>query len=172
VSDGAPPGFDLERLRQSGIRVDREGRFIHEGEEVRHEGLRRALFRWLDAEPDGKVVLRLDERRFAYVDVDDTPLVARSARLENAGGASERVLLALSDGAEEALDPATLTVDGEGVLRARVRGGRLEARLSTSAVAALSGRLAEEAGRPTLTLAGRRLALPPRRPPHPGPPAT
>jgi hypothetical protein len=153
----------LERIRRSGIRVDREGRFVHEGEEVRHEGLRRALFRWLDAEPDGRVVLRLDANRFAYVDVDDTPLVARSARLEGAGPA-ERVVLALSDGAEEPLDPATLTVDAAGVLRARVRGGRLEARLATSAAAALADRFSEEAGRPVLALAGRRHPVPPRAP--------
>ena len=149
----------LERLRRSGIRIDREGRFIHEGEEVRHEGLRRALFRWLDTEPDGRVVLRLDERRFAYVDVEDTPLVARAARLEG-DGARERVLLALSDGAEEPLEPATLDVDGGGVLRARVRGGRLAARLATGAVAALAERLSEESpGRPVLTLAGRRWTI-------------
>jgi hypothetical protein len=159
----------IERLRRSGIRIDREGRFVHEGEEVRHEGLRRALFRWLDTEPDGRVVLRLDERRFAYVDVDDTPLVARAARLDGAG-ADERVLMALSDGAEEALEPATLSVDEEGVLRARVRGGRLEARLSTSAVAALAGRLGDEAGQFFLTLAGRRLVIPRRPPRAPAPP--
>jgi hypothetical protein len=153
----------LERLRRSGIRIDREGRFVHEGAEVRHEGLRRALFRWLDAEADGRVVLRLDARRFAYVDVDDTPLVVRAARLEGAGEA-ERVLLALSDGSEEALDPGTLTIDEAGVLRARVRGGKLEARLGTSAVAALAERLSEEApDRSILTLAGRRRAIP-RRP--------
>jgi uncharacterized protein len=145
----------LERLRRSGIRIDREGHFVHEGAEVQHEGLRRALFRWLDAEPDGRVVLRLDARRFAYVDVDDTPLVARAARVDG-----ERVLLALSDGGEEVLDPGTLTVDDAGVLRARVRGGKLEARLGTSAVAALAERFSEEApGRPTLTLAGRRLEI-------------
>jgi hypothetical protein len=142
----------LERLRRSGIRIDREGRFVHEGAEVQHEGLRRALFRWLDAEPDGRVVLRLDARRFAYVDVDDTPLVARAARLE--GG---RVLLALSDGSEEPLEPTTLTVDEAGVLRARVRGGKLEARRGTSAVAALADLLSEEPpGHPALTVAGRR----------------
>ena len=106
----------IERLRRSGIRVDREGRFIHEGAEVTHEGLRRALFRWLDRlpPPDGRYILRLDARRFAYLDVDDTPLVARAARVDPAGA----VWLALSDGAEEPLDPATLTVDAAGVLRA------------------------------------------------------
>ena len=159
----------LERLRRSGIRIDREGRFVHEGAEVRHEGLRRALFRWLDAEADGRVVLRLDARRFAYVDVDDTPLVVRAARLEGADEA-ERVLLALSDGTEEALDPGTLTIDDAGVLRARVRGGKLEARLGTAAVAALAERLSEESpGRWVLALGGRH-PLARRRPPRAAPP--
>ena len=85
----------IERLRQSGIRIDKEGEFQHEGAPVRHEGLRQALFRWLDRLPDGLVILRLDERRFAYVDVDDTPLVVRGARV-----AGDRVLLTLSDGTE------------------------------------------------------------------------
>src|SRR3954469_20639028 len=110
----------LEKIRRSGIRVDREGRFVHEGAEVAHEGLKRALFRWLDRlpPPDGRYVLRLDERRFAYLDdVADTPLVARAARIDSADG----VWLALSDGSEERLDPTTLTVDDAGVLRAWVR---------------------------------------------------
>jgi hypothetical protein len=134
----------VERLRRSGIRVDREGRFIHEGAEVTHEGLRRALFRWLDRlpPPDGRYVLRLDERRFAYLDVDDTPLVARAARVDPTGA----VWLALSDGAEEPLDPSTLTVDAAGTLRAGVRGGRLEARLSSSALAAMADLLTQTAG--------------------------
>ncbi|HVV49974.1 MAG TPA: hypothetical protein VHO06_09965 [Polyangia bacterium] len=156
--DEAERAAYLERLRRSGIRVDREGRFIHEGAEVTHEGLKRALFRWLDRlpPPDGRYVLRLDERRFAYLDVDDTPLVARAARVDAAG----TIWLALSDGAEEALDPATLTADAAGVLRARVRGGRLEARLATSAVAALGERLTETPdGRPALRVAGRPAPL-------------
>jgi hypothetical protein len=155
----------LEKLRQSGIRVDREGRFIHEGEEVGHEGLKAALFRWLDRLPPGDpaargrgYVLRLDERRFAYLDVDDTPLVARAARVDG-----DTIWLSLSDGADEPLDPATLSVDGDGVLRAWVRGGRLEARLASSAVAALADLLTERDGRPTLTLGGRRLPLPARQ---------
>src|SRR5215831_12904178 len=113
------PALDLEtleRLRRSGIRIDREGRFIHEGEEVRHQGLRAALFRWLDRlpPPDGRYILRLDPQRYARVDGD-------------------RALLVLSDGSEEGLDPGTLTLDPAGVLRCWVRDGRLEARLSTSA---------------------------------------
>jgi hypothetical protein len=153
----------LDAIRRSGIRIDREGRFIHEGAEVTHEGLRRALFGWLDRlpPPDGRYVLRLDERRFAYLeDVADTPLVARAARIDAAGG----VHLALSDGSEEPLDPATLTVDDAGVLRAWVRGGRLEARLASSAAAVLADSFGEVDGRPSLRLAGGSYTIPPRPP--------
>jgi hypothetical protein len=160
----------LERLRRSGIRIDREGRLIHEGEEIAHVGLRQALWRWLDRlpPPESRYVLRLDERRYAYVEVDDTPLVARSARLDGEG-ASERVLLGLSDGSEEALDPATLTVDDAGVLRCWVRGGKLEARLATSAAATVSELVVDEGGggngegRLVLALAGRKQPIGPRR---------
>jgi hypothetical protein len=147
----------IERLRQSGIRIDREGEFQHEGAPVRHEGLRQALFRWLDRLPDGRTVLRLDERRFAYVDVEDTPLVARGARVDGA-----RVLLTLSDGAEEALAPDTLTIDGGGVMRCTVRGGKLEARLSTAAAAALADLIDDSGAPPALVLGGRRFPLRPR----------
>jgi hypothetical protein len=164
VDEAAEHAAFIERLRRSGIRVDREGRFIHEGGEVTHEGLRRALFRWLDRlpPPDGRHILRLDERRFAYLDVDDTPLVARAARIDGGG----TIWLALSDGAEEALDPATLTADAAGVLRAGVRGGRLEARLATSATAALGDLLTELSdGRPALHLPGRTIVIPARSDP-------
>ena len=147
----------LEQIRRSEISIDRDGRFIHEGAEVAHEGLKRALFRWLDRlpPPDGRYVLRLDERRFAYLeDVADTPLVARAARID--GGA---VRLALSDGSEETLDPETLTVDDAGVLRAWVRSGRLEARLATSAAAVLGELITEDGGRPLLRLGDRSYAI-------------
>ena len=155
----------IERLRRSGIRIDREGQFIHEGEPVRHEGLRQALFRWLDRlddpeqRDDARYILRLDERRFAYIDVDDTPLVVRALRLTRDGG----VALQLSDGAEERLDPTTLTIDAEGVLRCWVRGGRIEARLATSAAAVLADRITETSQGPALLGPGQPQPLAKRR---------
>lgn len=146
----------LERVRRSGISVDRQGRFWHEGQEVKHLGLKQALFRWLDRlpPPEDRYVLRLDAQRFAYLEVEDTPLVATSLRL-----AGERALLGLQDGSEEALDPATLTVDDQGILRCRVRGGRLEARLDTAASAVLADRI-EDGG---LRLAGALTPISARR---------
>jgi len=153
------PAEMIERLRQSGIRIDREGEFQHEGQPVLHQGLREALFRWLDRLDDGRYVLRLDAQRFAYVDVDDTPLVARGARVDG-----EAILLALSDGSEEPLDAATLTIDTAGVMRCRVRRGRLEARLANSAATALSDRIEGEPTHPTLRLGGHRHPIAPRVP--------
>jgi hypothetical protein len=126
----------LARLRRSDIRIDREGQLWHEGQTIDHPGLRQALFRWLDRLPDGRHVFRLDQHRYAYLDVADTPLVVRALRWE-----ADRALLSLSDASEEPLDPATLTCDAAGILRCTVHGGRLEARLSNSAAAALAERV-------------------------------
>jgi hypothetical protein len=155
----------IERLRRSDIRIDREGQLWHEGQSIDHPGLRAALFRWLDRLPDGRYVFRLDETRYAYLDVEDTPLVARSLRWER-----DRAWLALSDGSEEALDPTTLTSDVAGVLRCRVRGA-LPARLSNSAAATLADRL-DPGDPPRLRIGGQSIPIPlspPGSPPGSGP---
>ena len=158
----------LARLRDSGIRIERAGRFWHEGQTVQHEGLRQALFRWLDrlAEDDpgaapgdaGRYVLRLDARRFAYLDVDDTPLVATSLRWDDDRGA----WLGLNDGSEEPLDPRTLSIDGAGVLRCWVRAGKLEARLATSAAVTLAQQITTIDDRPALRTRDGMTVIPTR----------
>ena len=100
---------------------------------------------------------RRDVGRFAYGDVDDTPLVARGARCDG-----ERVRRTPPDGAEVARAPDTLTIDGAGVLRCAARGGKLEARLSTAAAAALADAIDDSAQVPALVLGGRRFPLRPR----------
>lgn len=128
----------IERLRQTGLRLDREGRFWHEGEEVTHPGLRRALLRWMDRLPDGRPILRLDAVRYAYVDVDDAHLLATSLRWDG-----DRAFVRLNDGSEEELDYPSLR-RGEGdALYCSARAGALEARLTTPAYYALAERLVE-----------------------------
>ncbi len=138
----------IEKLRQSGIRLDAEGRFWHEGQEVTHGGLRAAFWRWLDRNPDGRYVLRLDERRFVYLDVDDAPYLVRSLRWDR-----DRALAVRSDESEEPLDLATLRLR-DGIAYATVKG-RFDARLSTSAWAVLAERITERDG--AFFLGDRRL---------------
>jgi hypothetical protein len=138
---------EIERLRRSGIRLDRDGRFWHEGAEVTHRGLRAAFFRWLDRNPDGRWVLRLDERRFVYLDVDDAPFVIATLRWEG-----DRAFVRLSDDSEEALDCGSLRLDG-GVAYATVKG-RFAGRLARAAWHALAERIVERDGVIELDAAG------------------
>jgi uncharacterized protein len=137
----------IEKLRQSGIRLDADGRFWHDGGEVTHAGLRAALWRWLDRNPDGRYVLRLDAQRFVYLDVDDAPYAVRSLRWDGA-----RPIARLSDDSELALDCATLRLAG-GTAYVKVRDG-FEARFTTAAWNALAEKLAERDGGFWLDAAG------------------
>ena len=126
---------EIEKLRQSGIRLDGEGRFWHEGAEVTHQGMRAAFWRWLDRNPDGRWVLRLDDQRFVYLDVDDVPYVVRSARWQG-----DHAIVRLSDDSEEELAYATLHLRG-GQPYATVKDGRFDARISTLAWNTLGERI-------------------------------
>jgi len=146
MSDGPalPPGLTpemIEQMRRIGLRLDRAGRFWHQGALVTHPRLRQALLRWLDVLDDGRDVVRLDERRYAYVDVEDAHLRAVSARWDG-----DRVWLVLDDGSEEELAYDTLASGPDHALTCRVRGGRLRARLTTAAQHAVAARIEEVAG--------------------------
>jgi hypothetical protein len=130
---------EIEKLRRSGIRLDAEGRFWHEGQEVTHHGLRAAFFRWLDRNPDGRYVLRLDEKRFVYLEVDDAPFLVRSLRWDG-----ERAIAVLSDGTEESLDLNTIHLR-EGIAYAKVKAN-FDARLSAAAWSTLAEKIVERDG--------------------------
>ena len=140
---------EIEKLRQSGIRLDGEGRFWHDGAEVTHHGMRAAFWRWLDRNPDGRWVLRLDDKRFVYLDVDDVPYVVRSARWDG-----DRVMMRLSDDSDEELSYETLHLRG-GQPYARVKGGRFDARISTLAWNTIAERIDDG----ELHAAGRALPI-------------
>jgi hypothetical protein len=139
---------ELERLRASGIRLDREARFWHEGEVVTHPGLVAALWRWLAREPDGRYSLRLDARRFVYLDVDDVPYLVRSLRWDG-----DRAVGVLGDGSELPLPLATLRLAPSGEAYVELRP-RLEARLTSTAFATLGERMVERDGEVWLEAAG------------------
>jgi hypothetical protein len=143
----------LERLRQSGLRLDRQGRWWHEGQLVEHPRLTRALHRWLDRLEDGRYVIRIDESTFAYVDVEDAPYLVRSLWLEGEGP-STRVRISLSDESEEELSYGTLGVGEDGALYCKVKGGRFDARFERSAHFRLGERLEQQGDRFVLRAAG------------------
>jgi hypothetical protein len=158
MSDDAPPFPPelLEQFRSIGLRLDRDGHFWHQGARVGHARLQQALLRWLDVRDDGRDLVRLDDVRYAYVDVEDTHLRVTAARWRD-----DRLDLVLDDGSEEELAYPTLALGADGGLRCRVRGGRLTARFTTAAQQVALERVDVDGDRHVLVAAGGRWPIAP-----------
>lgn len=131
----------------SGIRLDAQGRFWHDGVLVENANVARAFHRGLVK--DGERYLIRFGPDWCVVQVDDAPFQVEGLALE--GG---RVLLRLDDETTEPLDPATLCL-GDEALYARVRAGSCEARFSRAAQGQLAPWLEETASGVVLRLDGR-----------------
>jgi uncharacterized protein len=130
----------LELLRSSsGLSIDEEGRFLHRGEPIAHVRTLEVLWGSLERAPDGRWLVRVG-RESGYVEVAETPYVVRGIVDDSAGGAP---ILLLSDGSREALDPATLRIGADGVLRCTLRRG-VDARFGRAAHVALGMALDED----------------------------
>jgi hypothetical protein len=141
TSDGSSEAV-IERMRAIGLRLDRAGTFWHEGTAVTHLRLRQALLRWLDVRDDGRDIVRLDDRRYAYVDVEDAHLRARSARWDG-----DRCFVLWDDDCEAELAYDSLRQAPDHALYATVRT-RLRGRIAGPAYHAIAERIVEigEAG--------------------------
>ncbi len=138
MSDTELPPELIEKLRQTGIRLDREGRFWHEGGEVTHQRFHKTLLRWLDVLDDGRSILRLDDERYAYVEVEDSALIVTAVRWQG-----DRAFVVLNDDTEAELAYETLSQAGDHTLYCLVRNRRLLARVATQAYYELAQRIEE-----------------------------
>jgi hypothetical protein len=139
----------------SGLSIDDEGRFLVHGEPVTHARTLEVLWRGLSRRPDGRWQVTVG-REVALVDVGETPWLVRGIAEEPG-----RMELLLVGGGQAPLDPATLRVGRDGVLRASLPTGD-PARFTRAAQVALGLRLAEEPSAPAgfrLDLGGRSFPL-------------
>ena len=140
----------IEKMRAIGLRLDRAGTFWHEGTTVAHPRLRQALLRWLDVSGDGRDIVKLDDTRYAYVDVEDAHLRAKSARWDG-----DRVTVLWDDDQEAELDYASLRQAEDHALYATARG-RLSGRIAGPAYHAIAEKIVDDSGRFVLEAAGKR----------------
>ena len=126
----------IEKFRTIGLRLDRGGTFWQEGAPVTHARLRQALLRWLDVRDDGRDIIRLDEKRYAYVDVEDAHLRARSARWDG-----DRAYILWDDDVERELEYATLSIAPDNAIYATV--GKLRGRIASPAYQTLAEKIGE-----------------------------
>jgi uncharacterized protein len=142
--------------RESQIRLDREGRFWHEGELVERPSLALALHRWLGAHPvDGRPVLN-NGYDWCYVEVEDTARFVQSVRAP--ATPSDAPTLVLRDGGEEPLDPTTVVIDDDGVFYVRLSSAHGEARFGRHAQTELGAYLADDAP-PRLLVGGKAYTI-------------
>ncbi len=135
-----PDPTALDRLRaSSGLSIDDEGRFLHRGEPIAHARTLEVLWRSLEPAAGGRWLVRVG-RESAYVQVAETPWIVRGA-VPGDGGAAPALLL--SDGSREPLDPASLRLGDDGVLRCTASRGRT-ARCARAAQIALGMALEED----------------------------
>lgn len=122
--------------RNSGLSLDKEGRWRHEGDLITHERTLAALNRGLHVRPDGQVTVRVGPQ-WAFVRVDVAPYFVRNLRfVGDNGGRGEppqHVELLLSDETREVLDPESLTLVGDGELYCGVKGHSTVARFLRAA---------------------------------------
>jgi hypothetical protein len=140
----------IEKMRAIGLRLDRSGTFWHQGTAVTHARLRQALLRWLDVLDDGRNIVRLDDRRYAYVDIDDAHLRALSARWEG-----DRCYVRWDDDDDRELDYGSLRQAPDHAFYVHARG-RLRGRIAGPAYHAIAERIVEQDGGFALDAAGQR----------------
>jgi len=152
------PAADLLPLPDAGLAIDDEGRFLHLGSAITHPGLLAALWRGLGPAPHGGWQVRIG-REVARVAVAGTPWAVRGVAIE--GEPPAAVDLLLTDGTAERLDPLTLQVGPDGVLRCLVKSGQ-PARFTRAGQLAL-GAMLEEAPAGSegwrITVGGARFAV-------------
>ncbi len=143
----------LHTREDSGLRLDAEGRWWHDDVLVEHPRIVEVFNRGIERADDGRYLIRVGPD-WAHVQVDDAPLTVVGARVE-----ADAVILALSDGREERLDPETLRLSPAGVLSCTARGGTLPARFSRDAHFVVGDRLTERGGRYVLQVGDRSFPL-------------
>ena len=140
----APEG----RSRESTLRIDGEGNFLHDDVLVEHPKLAQALHTWIARHPDDGRFILTNGYDWTYFTVDDVPYFVRSLRKEG-----DEAVLVLSDGTEEPLEPGTLRLGSRGDLYLKVKGGAFDAKMTRHAQSQLDPFLKEDGGDVLLTTA-------------------
>jgi hypothetical protein len=144
----------IDKMRAIGLRLDKEGTFWQTDDSgpapVTHARLRQALLRWLDVRDDGRDIIKLDDKRYAYVEVEDAHLRAKSARWDG-----DRCTVLWDDDQDAELDYGSLRQAPDHALYVTARG-RLRGRNAGPAYHAVAEHIVETPAGFQLEAAGKR----------------
>jgi len=142
------------------MKIDKEGRWFYQGEEITHRKTYLLYCRSLTRDESGKIILRVG-REECPVEVEDAPFVVTTIEFVSGGPEEESAWITLNDETREKLVPETLRIGPDHIPYCRVRGGRFDARFSRSAYQLLVPhiRLDEKENRFFLPLNGEKYPL-------------
>lgn len=149
-------------IPSSGIFVDVEGDWYHEGNPIFRDAILHLFLESLSLDGQGRYIVDCGGSR-CTLDVADTPFVVSRVDRKPHPRDPEREMIALRLrhlSSEEELDPETLVVGRDNVIYCRVRDGRFPARFSRPAYYQLASWVEEdEAGGFFLELNGVRFPI-------------
>lgn len=120
-------------MNESPLRIDKEGRWFFQGEEITHRKTYLLYSRSLTRDESGRIILRVG-REQCPVEVEDAPFVVTTVEFIPFGlDSQEAIWLTLNDETREKLDPATLRIGPGNIPYCKVREGMFEARFSRNA---------------------------------------
>ena len=139
----------------SGILLDRDGRWWHDGEPIEHPKIVELFNTSLKPTEDGRYQLVIG-KDWCFVEVEGAAYGVLAIDVTPA----DQLFVRLTDRTAERLDPATLELDAGGVLNCRVKSGRARARFSRDAQFAIGELLEELEGRTLLRVGGVSVEVP------------
>ena len=151
MSDTPPRWHTRE---DSGLRIDRQGRWFHDDVPVEHPNIIEAFNRGLKVMDDGRYQLHFGGD-WCFVTVADCGFTVVAV-----DEADDRLSVRLSDRTAEWLDVSTLALDDEGVLTAKVKEGKARARFSRDAQFQLVERFEEVGGRLSVRVGAKSFPTP------------
>jgi len=145
----------MHTREDSGLRLDRQLRWWHDGVLVEHPNIIRAFNAGLEPADGGRFILRFG-RDWCFVEVEDAAYAVTAVDLtEDQAAFSVR----LSDLSAERLDATTIRLE-DGVLTCCVKQGRAKARFSRDAQYALGQHLEPAGGGVILRAGALQLPVP------------
>ena len=114
------------------IRVDKEGIWYYRGAEIVRRDIVELFYRHLERDDLGRYIIHLRGQK-CYLEVQDTPFVVWETSITWEEEEPKEILLHLSDGTVENLDPASLYVGDLSVPYCRIGAGEKRARFSRKA---------------------------------------
>ena len=140
---------------QSGITLDKEQRWFHDGEPVEHPHIVEAFNRGLKPTDDGRYKLEFGND-WCFVEVQGAAYRVLVVDV----GEGDQLSVRLSDRTAEWLDVGSLALDADGVLTVAVKSGKARARFSREAQFSLGEHLVQEGESVRLQVGARSWPLP------------